>query len=172
MLKYKKCANFLILWVFSPTFTTKKIIKNVSFFRYSVLENYGEFFFNGKSNLDIVNVTTELSLIKNALVGAMRFFFIEFWVKGVGFKYKKIIEGQKEFLILSVGYSHLIKLSILKICHITLVGRRKFFLKSTSLQEMTQFASILQKLKLPDVYKGKGLNFKYKLSILKEGKRK
>lgn len=90
----------------------------------------------------------------------------------MGFKFSIVSDSFREFILLSVGYSHLVKVKVPKICRVEYVARRKFFLSSTCLQTLTCFVNFLQGIKLPDRYKGKGLKFKYKVSLLKEGKKK
>jgi large subunit ribosomal protein L6 len=84
----------------------------------------------------------------------------------VGSTNKKII------LKLSLGYSHLLRLEMPGGCTVNLVGKKKLFFNGICFQELTQLVAYIQNFKLPDPYKGKGLNYKYKVKVLKPGKTK
>lgn len=130
------------------------------------------FFFNkGARSND--SITTELRLLKSSFVGISRFFKLELWLKGVGFKSRVFTPGLSghKFLKLSLGLSHILLIRLPKTCNVFLVGKKKIYFKGTSLQDLTQLVSYVQKFKLPDPYKGKGLNYKYKVKRLKQGKK-
>jgi large subunit ribosomal protein L6 len=70
-----------------------------------------------------------------------------------------------------LGYSHLIKFQLPKGCSVSLVGKKKLFFSGICQQELTQLVAFIQSVKLPDPYKGKGLNYKYKIKVIKPGKK-
>jgi large subunit ribosomal protein L6 len=57
-------------------------------------------------------------------------------------------------------------------CSVAIVGKKKLFFNGICYQELTQLISFIQSFKSPDPYKGKGLNYKYKVKVLKPGKTK
>ena len=117
-----------------------------------------------------------MTLLSNAFVGISRKYRIDVWVKGVGFKLKSterlVGTNKKTMLKLSLGYSHLLNIEIPKGCSVALVGKKKLFFNGICFQELTQLIAYIQSFKLPDPYKGKGLNYRYKIKKLKEGKKK
>jgi large subunit ribosomal protein L6 len=56
--------------------------------------------------------------------------------------------------------------------NVGLVGKKKLFFSGICLQEVSQIVAYIQSFKLPDPYKGKGLNYRYKIKMLKQGKKK
>jgi large subunit ribosomal protein L6 len=66
----------------------------------------------------------------------------------------------------------LLRLEIPKGCTVSIVGKKKLFFNGICFQELTQLVAYIQNFKLPDPYKGKGLNYKYKIKVLKPGKTK
>jgi large subunit ribosomal protein L6 len=85
---------------------------------------------------------------------------------------KSRVSSHKTVLKLSLGYSHLLQFEIPRGCTLSLVGKKKLFFNGICFQELTQLVSFIQSFKLPDTYKGKGLNYKYKVKVLKPGKKK
>jgi large subunit ribosomal protein L6 len=94
----------------------------------------------------------------------------------VGFKFRVLdvfSKGRKRAeLRLALGFSHLLSLRIPSGCSVSIVGKKKLFFNGICFQELTQFVAYIQNFKLPDPYKGKGLNYKYKVKVLKPGKTK
>jgi large subunit ribosomal protein L6 len=91
----------------------------------------------------------------------------------VGFKFRLITLDMTGRLILkfSLGFSHLIKFQLPKGCLVYLIGKKKLFFSGICYQELTQLVAFVQSVKLPDPYKGKGLNYKYKVKLIKPGKK-
>jgi large subunit ribosomal protein L6 len=130
-------------------------------------------FFFAKGIRSNNSITTDLCLLKSSFIGISRFFKLELWLKGVGFKSRVFLSGlsNHKFLKLSLGFSHILLIKLPKTCDVFLVGKKKIYFKGTSLQDLTQLVSYVQNFKLPDPYKGKGLNYKYKVKKLKQGKK-
>jgi large subunit ribosomal protein L6 len=121
-------------------------------------------------------VLTQTTLLSNTFVGISRKYRLELGLKGVGFKFRILnffSKGTKKTeLRLSLGFSHLLRLEIPFGCSVNIVGKKKLFFNGICFQELTQFVAYIQSFKLPDPYKGKGLNYKYKIKVLKPGKTK
>jgi large subunit ribosomal protein L6 len=75
-------------------------------------------------------------------------------------------------LKLALGYSHGLKFLIPEGSDVALVGKKKLFFSGVCFQGVSQLVAYIQSFKLPDPYKGKGLNYRYKVKLLKEGKKK
>jgi large subunit ribosomal protein L6 len=134
------------------------------------------FYFIKDRTRDRDSVLTQATLFRNCFIGISRKFRLDLWLKGVGFKFKlkKVnFPAQKVAeLTLSLGYSHTLRFAIPKGCSVSLIGKKKIFFNSICYQELTQLVSYVQNFKLPDPYKGKGLNYKYKIKVIKPGKTK
>lgn len=128
------------------------------------------YFFTKKYCSD--SILTQTTLLSNIFVGLSRKFRIDLWLKGVGFKVKLPPTLKGSVLVLSLGYSHLLKFKLPQGCKVALVGKKKLFFSGICFHQLTQLVSYIQSFKLPDTYKGKGLNYKYKVKILKQGKKK
>lgn len=135
------------------------------------------FFFFKKNKPEKDSILAQSTLLNNTFIGVSRKYRIDLWLKGVGYKFKLAKESldglkdQRVSLKLSLGYSHLLKIEIPKNCEVLLVGKKKLFFNGICLQELTQLVAYIQSFKLPDPYKGKGLNYKYKIKVLKPGKK-
>jgi large subunit ribosomal protein L6 len=108
-------------------------------------------------------------------VGISRKYRIDLWLKGVGFKFRLFTnraDPKRVSLKLSLGFSHLLSFGIPLGCTVVLIGKKKLFFSGICLQELTQLLAYIQSFKAPDPYKGKGLNYKYKVKVLKPGKTK
>jgi len=170
----KSIQNIIVFWIYSPFGITKKVLSDLFFFEQGYYLTL--FFFLKKNQLERDSVLTQMTLLSNAFVGLSRKYRIDIWLKGVGFKFKSgerlVSTKKKTILKLSLGYSHLLKLEMPKGCSVTLVGKKKLFFNGICLQELTQLVAYIQNFKLPDPYKGKGLNYKYRVKVLKPGKKK
>jgi large subunit ribosomal protein L6 len=75
-------------------------------------------------------------------------------------------------LKLSLGYSHILRFLMPKGSNVVLIGKKKLFFSGICFQGITQLVAYIQSFKFPDPYKGKGLNYRYKVKVLKQGKKK
>lgn len=114
------------------------------------------------------NLITWLFLFKNIILGLTRNFSERLQLKGVGFKASQITKNKIEF---KIGYSH-------NILHTNLIGTKVEVSKNILLQVKSplknlvgQEAANLQKLRMPDIYKGKGILYKGEKLNLKIGKK-
>lgn len=165
LLKYKKSIkNIIIVWLFSPFGLIKKALSDL--YKIKRSEFLTLFFFYNQKIAKNLSLTTQTRLLQNTLVGLSRCYRLELWLNGIGFKHK-LVESR---LLISLGFSHLLAIDLPLNCTVQLVGKKKLFFKSVCLQELTQFVAYIQKFKMPDSYKGKGLCYKYKIKTLKVGK--
>lgn len=90
-------------------------------------------------------------------------------VRGVGYKFLL----NMPLLIVDVGYSH--KLGTILPSNINVIFSRKFSkirLQAKTLKLLTFFRAKIRKFRIPDIYKGKGIRYRYEYRKLKEGKKK
>jgi ribosomal protein L6P/L9E len=173
LLNFKKSTqNITVFWIYSPFGVIKKVLSDLFFFDKGYYLSL--FFFVENSRLARESVLTQTTLLHNAFIGISRRYRIDLWLKGVGFKFKAEDFSllNKKVLRLSLGFSHILKFEIPKGCSVALVGKKKLFFNGICYQELTQLISFIQNFKSPDPYKGKGLNYKYKVKVLKPGKTK
>jgi len=121
-----------------------------------------------KSNVSTAELITWLFLFKNIILGLTRNFSERLQLKGVGFKASQIAVNKIEF---KIGYSH-------TILYTSLIGTKVEVSKNILLQIKSplknlvgQEAANLQKLRKPDIYKGKGILYKGEKLNLKIGKK-
>jgi len=164
----KSIQNVLVFWIYSPFGLVKKSLSDLFFFSRGYYLTL--FFFLKKNQLDKDSARTQATLLSNLFIGVSRKYRIDLWLKGVGFRFKT--PSCSGTLKLTLGYSHILKFILPKGCSVSLVGKKKLFFSGVCYQEVTQLVSYIQSFKPPDTYKGKGLNYRYKIKILKPGKKK
>lgn len=90
--------------------------------------------------------------------------------KGLGFRAK--LAENKSRLVLKLGLSHLLRVKIPTNTIKIRVGRNTVTVKGHNKTEVGNFARKVRNIRIPDVYKGKGIWYKYECKILKELKKK
>lgn len=96
------------------------------------------------------------------------FFFYKVKLQLVGLGYRFFIK--QNFLVLKIGSSHLYKVKV----PLTVKIKKKklnMILYSYDFFQLRQFSFFIKSLKLPGVYHGKGIKFKYEKLLKKEGKK-
>lgn len=94
---------------------------------------------------------------------------IKLIINGIGQKIKHF--SDLNILNLKLGYSHDIKLKIPENIKLKIIKSKEIILSSYDLNNLTQFAHNIKKLKKIDIYKGKGILFKNEIILKKEGKK-
>lgn len=133
-------------------------------FKVVVLENKLKFSFSDLTYC--VYAQTFIGLVQQKIRGVLSGFKNYLRLVGVGYRWQ--VTGNK--LDLKLGFSHTIFLNIPS----KLVVKCKkltMMLKSTDKQLLNEFISVLQHLKYPDPYKGKGILVKNQKFIKKQGKK-
>jgi len=78
-------------------------------------------------------------------------------VRGVGYKFQLT---KNNILLIDVGYSYKLEIKLPKEYKITFSKKQsKMRLRLTDLQKITLLIAKIRKLRLPDVYKGKGIRY-------------
>lgn len=106
------------------------------------------------------------TLINNMIIGVSEQFQLTLVLKGVG--YRAAI--QKNEIVLSLGYSHPIKMEIPKDISVEILQNTTINLKSCNKELLGLFASNIRAWRRPEPYKGKGILYKDEKIIRKVGK--
>jgi large subunit ribosomal protein L6 len=106
------------------------------------------------------------TLINNMILGVSEQFDVTLVLKGVG--YRAVVEGKE--IILSLGYSHPVKIEIPKEISVEVVKNTTVNLKSCDKELLGLFASNIRAWRQPEPYKGKGILYKDEQILRKAGK--
>lgn len=106
------------------------------------------------------------ALIQNMVLGVDQKFFKTLIAEGVGYKF----QVEKNMLLLSMGYSHLIKMSIPDDLTIKLESATKIIISGIEKQKVGLFASKVREVRPPEPYKGKGIRYEGEVIRRKAGK--
>ena len=106
------------------------------------------------------------TLINNMVVGVSKQFDLTLILKGVG--YRGVVQGNE--LVLSLGYSHPVKIEIPKEISIEVVQNTTLNIKSCDKELLGRFAANIRSWRQPEPYKGKGILYKNEQILRKAGK--
>jgi large subunit ribosomal protein L6 len=106
------------------------------------------------------------TLINNMVIGVSEQFNLTLILKGVG--YRAAVQGKE--IVLSLGYSHPVKLEIPKDILVEIVQNTTINLKSCDKELLGLFAANIRTWREPEPYKGKGILYKDEQIIRKPGK--
>jgi len=106
------------------------------------------------------------TLINNMIIGVSEQFDLTLVLKGVG--YRAVVEGKE--IVLSLGYSHPVKIKIPKEISVEIVKNTTVNLKSCDKELLGLFASNIRAWRQPEPYKGKGILYKDEQILRKAGK--
>ena len=106
------------------------------------------------------------TLINNMVLGVSEQFDLTLILKGVG--YRAVVEGKE--IVLSLGYSHPVKIEIPKEISVEIIKNTTVNLKSCDKELLGLFASNIRAWRQPEPYKGKGILYKNEQIIRKAGK--
>ncbi len=106
------------------------------------------------------------TLINNMVVGVSEQFNITLELKGVG--YRAVVQGKE--IVLSLGYSHPVKITIPEQISVEIVKNTTINLKSCDKELLGLFAANIRSWRQPEPYKGKGILYKDEQIIRKAGK--
>ncbi|MEK7081477.1 MAG: 50S ribosomal protein L6 [Patescibacteria group bacterium] len=104
--------------------------------------------------------------LKNMIAGVNKLFVKKLVIEGVG--YKAEISGQE--LVLSLGFSHKIKVPIPKELKVT-VEKSVVTISSIDKELVGQFSAKIRDYKRPEPYKGKGIMYEKEIVRRKQGKK-
>ncbi|MCY7360476.1 MAG: 50S ribosomal protein L6 [Ignavibacteria bacterium] len=106
------------------------------------------------------------TLINNMVVGVSEQFDLTLILKGVG--YRAVVQGNQ--IVLSLGYSHPVKIEIPKDVSVDVVQNTTINLKSCDKELLGLFAANIRAWRKPEPYKGKGILYKNEKVVRKAGK--
>ena len=106
------------------------------------------------------------TLINNMIVGVSEQFNLTLILKGVG--YRAIVQGKE--IVLSLGYSHPVKIKIPENISVEVSKNTTINLKSCDKELLGLFASNIRAWRKPEPYKGKGILYQNEQLIRKVGK--
>ena len=106
------------------------------------------------------------TLINNMIIGVSEQFDLTLILKGVG--YRAVIQGKE--IVLSLGYSHPVKIEIPDQISVEVVKNTTVNLKSCDKELLGLFAANIRSWRQPEPYKGKGILYKDEQIIRKAGK--
>lgn len=106
------------------------------------------------------------TLINNMIIGVSEQFELTLILKGVG--YRAVVQGKE--IVLSLGYSHPVKIDIPETVSVEVVQNTTINLKSCDKELLGLFASKIREWRRPEPYKGKGILYKNEQILRKAGK--
>ena len=106
------------------------------------------------------------TLINNMMIGVSEQFELTLILKGVG--YRAVVQGKE--IVLSLGYSHPVKIDIPETVSVEVVQNTTINLKSCDKELLGLFASNIRSWRRPEPYKGKGILYKNEQILRKAGK--
>lgn len=106
------------------------------------------------------------TLINNMVIGVSEQFELTLVLKGVG--YRAAVQGKE--IVLSLGYSHPVKLEIPESVNVEVVQNTTINLKSCDKELLGLFAANIRSWRQPEPYKGKGILYKNEQILRKAGK--
>jgi large subunit ribosomal protein L6 len=106
------------------------------------------------------------TLINNMIIGVSEQFNLTLILKGVGYR----ASVQNNEIVLSLGYSHPVKIEIPKDISVEVLQNTTINLKSCNKELLGLFASNIRAWRRPEPYKGKGILYKNEQIIRKVGK--
>lgn len=106
------------------------------------------------------------TLINNMIIGVSEQFQLTLILKGVG--YRAVVQGKE--IVLSLGYSHPVKIEIPEAISVEVVQNTTLNLKSADKELLGLFAANIRAWRRPEPYKGKGILYKNEQILRKAGK--
>jgi len=142
---------------------TQKIIKvtRIPFFKIS--NNY-------QKKLKAIQAT-QVTLLKQLFLDSSSKFCKKLKLVGVGFRVSTFEILTNNFLHFKLGYSHSIYFKIPKNLKTFCMKSNTLFIVGDSYSFVTQIAALIKSLKIPELYKGKGILYTTEKIVLKEGKK-
>lgn len=106
------------------------------------------------------------TVINNMVIGVSQQFNLTLVLKGVG--YRAAVQGNE--IVLSLGYSHPVKIEIPEQISVEVIQNTTVNLKSCDKELLGLFAANIRVWRQPEPYKGKGILYKGEQIIRKAGK--
>lgn len=110
---------------------------------------------------------TLIGLIQQGIRGVLTGYRKQLELIGIGYR-SRIVD---EVLELKLGFSHLVLKNLPSYLKLSCPKPNIIVIQGTNLQKINEFAAILQNLRLPEPYKGKGIFYKNQTILRKQGKK-
>jgi len=125
---------------------------------------------NIRNNIQVLQSKTK-TLIKKTFFDVSRRSFKKLKLVGVGFRATSILIDGVKLLKLDIGYSHSVYYRIPGDIVINVIFSNRFIVIGTSSDRVAEVAARIRRLKLPDMYKGKGILYEDEEILLKQVKK-
>lgn len=112
------------------------------------------------------------NIIKNKIIGVSSGFLLSMRIIGVGYRAEIINNGKNQILCLKIGFSHDLEYVIPLSIRVFLLEPTLICLYGIEKNQITQIAAKIKQIKVPSVYKGKGIRLIDEVIFIKPGKRK
>lgn len=113
---------------------------------------------------------TTRALINNAIIGVSDGYKVYLRLVGVG--YRGVLENDSRVLSLKLGFSHPIQMELPEGVTCSVPAPNRIILQGSNLQHVTEFASKIQRWRMPEPYNQKGIFINDETIKKKEGKKK
>jgi len=97
-------------------------------------------------------------------------FYKKILLKGVGYRFI-LKDKERSILQLVIGFSHSIFIRLPQELGIFLIKPNLLYITCGNYLKLNKIIQTIKQLRIPDVYKGKGINLEYDKLFLKEGKK-
>jgi len=108
------------------------------------------------------------SLLKNKIYGITRGFLVYLRIVGIGYR----ANIQTQSIIFKLGFSHDVTFKLPESIRAFLLEPTLICLYGIDKNQVTQIAAKIKQLRLPSIYKGKGIRLSDEILEIKQGKRK
>jgi len=127
-------------------------------------------YINSSNKSTIKKISDIFFSLKSFISNSKYFFYKKLVLKGVGYRFILKCE-ERSLLQVVLGFSHSVFVKLPKEIKIFLLKPNILFLTCTNYLKLNSVIQLIQNLKSPDSYKGKGINLEYHKINLKEGKK-
>jgi len=143
-------------YIVLPKFVSFSIVKDSLIFSYKIEDEkkFNIFFFN----------------LNFWLKSTIRIYRQTLFLKGLGLRV--YFSADKNNLLLKLGYSHVLSISIPKKRILVKLTKNSILIEGFDPTEVGNFVNVIRCLKIPDAYKGKGIWYKREVKVLKQLKKK
>lgn len=114
---------------------------------------------------------TTVAQIKQLLMETETTFYKKLQFVGIGYRAFGLENYEENIMLLKLGFSHFLYVSIPKTLKMKALKFTKLFIVGNSYLTVTQQASCIKRHKKPEPYKGKGILYENEKIKLKEGKK-
>jgi len=130
-----------------------------------------KFWLSPSHNIDKSSFFLSHVLLVQSCIGVTLGFRCQLNLVGIGYNVSIEKKDDLNLLVLKLGFSHLVKITIPNYLFVSCPKPKTILIKGICLQKVNSFAALLRDLKQPNLYKEKGLYYKNEVLKLKPGKK-